>query len=211
MELKDKLIGFSTSDSRSLDERFDEIATAILYDGYVKVRDEYRIYVKTVEFYFHSEENSNFQFKESDPIVYHRNGKFPGRNLPYFPVLSLHAHSSGYDITFENEKLKYRASALIRAYAVYDIKTGEFLHTKKKISIYDDRSTFLYNYINGFSAEGSNDIMWIDEVSDAVHELNNPIPRRNVFKYIGEDKQKDRDDRLWSYTRKNDVTPSKSR
>ena len=41
--------------------------------------------------------------------------------------MALHAHNSGIDITFENEKMKYRASALIREYEVFDIKSHNFL------------------------------------------------------------------------------------
>lgn len=49
---------------------FEKLAPAFLYGGYIKVRDDYRIYVKTVEFYFHSENENGIH----DPIVYHRNG-----------------------------------------------------------------------------------------------------------------------------------------
>lgn len=62
-----------------------------------------------------------------DPIVYHRNNKYVEGDVPYFNPLSLHAHTSGFDITFENEKEKYRASALIRAYEVYDTEKKCFL------------------------------------------------------------------------------------
>jgi hypothetical protein len=150
----------------------------------------------------HAEEGS--PFKVSDPIVYHRNGKFPGREVPYFPLMSLHAHMSGFDITFENEELLYRASALIRAYAVYDVKSGEFIKLKNN-SIYDDRSTFLYDYLNGFSCGDHHDIVWVDQESTIEHELNPPAPRRNVFKYDDEERTSVRDKRLWSFTRKNEV------
>lgn len=60
-------------------------------------------YIRTVEFYFHSEKPNGIH----DPIVYHRNIRDLEGNLmekvPYFPIMSLHAHSSGYDITFESK------------------------------------------------------------------------------------------------------------
>ena len=175
----------------NLTKRFSDIAKTILYDGYIRVRNDYRVYIKTVEFYFHAENDS--PIKVYDPIVYHRNGRF-GREVPYFPPLTLHAHMSGYDITFENTSLKYRASALIREYAIYDMKAKAFIRTKeehKKESNkdkipYDGRSTFLYDFINGFSLTGEqNDIAWEDDVTTISHDLKVPSkPRVNVKKYI---------------------------
>ncbi len=200
MNLYTVLKNFPINDKKSLEEKFEDIAKSLLYDGYLKVRNDYRVYLKTVEFYMHAEEGS--PFKVSDPIVYHRNGKFPGREVPYFPLMSRHAHMSGFDITFENEELLYRASALIRAYAIYDVKAGEFIKLKNN-SIYDNRSTFLYDYLNGFSCGEHNEIVWVDQESTVDHELNPPAPRRNVFEFNGE--KKTRDERLWSFTRRNEV------
>ena len=115
--------------NENLTNRFSNIAKTILYDGYIRVRNDYRVYVKTVEFYFHAENDS--PIKVYDPIVYHRNGRL-GREVPYFPMLTLHAHMSGFDITFENPSLKYRASALIREYAIYDENAKTFIKTKEE-------------------------------------------------------------------------------
>lgn len=202
MTLKTILENVSLTTQQNIEETFEVIAKALLYDGYIKVRNEYRVYLKTIEFYLHAEEGSPLNV--SDPIVYHRNGKYHDGKVPYFPIMTLHAHVSGFDITFENEVLKYRASALIRAYAIFDENTKCFIETKKGCK-YDDRSTYLYNYLNGFSADGSNDIIWVDIVSSAKHELNQPAPRRNVFEYVGEKKTNKKDTRLWSYSRKNDI------
>ena len=218
MKLYDKLQNFHKMKveeftENNLIKKFKGIAETILYDGFIQIREEYRIYIKTIEFYFHSEVGCPINI--ADPIVYHRDGKFPDRKVPYFPLLTLHAHVSGFDITFENETLKYRASALVREYAIYDIKNKEFVKTKKdsnkgKIP-YDDRSTFLYDFINGFSLiEGVNNIIWVDHKTDAVHELKKPFKRRNVYKnYKGKDSSKVKEwtERLWSFTRTNDVKP----
>ena len=55
--------------------------------------DDYEIYIRTVEFYYHEEDAAENRIE--DPIVYHRNGRFPGCNLPPFPMMALHAHWSG--------------------------------------------------------------------------------------------------------------------
>lgn len=202
MTLRTILEKFTFTSNQSIETNYEEIAKALLYNGYIKVRDDYRVYIKTVEFYLHAEKASTLDV--SDPIVYHRDGKFLMRNVPYYPLMTLHAHISGFDITFENEELKYRASALIRAYAIYDVKSKCFIETKKGYK-YDDRSTYLYDFLNGFSSEDNNNILWIDQVSNVPHELNPPAPRRNVFEYDGEKKTDKKDMRPWSYTRKNDI------
>ena len=202
MTLRTILENVSLTNPQIIEETFEGIARTMLYDGYIKIRNEYRVYIKTVEFYLHAEEGS--PLKVSDPIVYHRNGKLHSGTVPYFPIMTLHAHVSGFDITFENETLKYRASALIRAYAIYDEKAKCFIETKKGYK-YDDRSTYLYNYLNGISIDGINGIIWVDQASPIRHELNPPTPRRNVFEYDGEKKTDKKDMRLWSYSRKNDI------
>ena len=202
MTLKKTLENVSLTSTTNIEKKFEEIAKIMLYDGYIKVHNEYRVYIKTVEFYLHAEEGSLLNV--SDPIVYHRNGKPHKGDVSYFPIMTLHAHVSGFDITFENETLKYRASALIRAYAIFDEKTKNFIETKKGYK-YDDRSTYLYSYLNGFSAESNNGIIWVDQVASVKHELNPPAPRRNVFEYVGEKKTNKRDMRLWSFSRKNDI------
>lgn len=188
--------GAATNDD--LVSEFRKLAPTFLYGGYIKVGDVYRIYIHTVEFYFHAEEGSPYDI--SDPIVYHRNGRYGKGNLLYFPLMTLHAHASGYDITFENEKLKYRASVLIRAYRVYDVKKGEFLETKKG-SRFDDRSTYLYDFINGFPIDGTDQIKWVDETENVPHELKPAAARRNVFVTV--EGVRKRDMRLWSFSRAN--------
>ena len=208
--------------NENLTNRFSNIAKTILYDGYIRVRNDYRVYIKTVEFYFHAENDS--PIKVYDPIVYHRNGRL-GREVPYFPMLTLHAHMSGFDITFENPSLKYRASALIREYTIYDENAKTFIKTKeehKKDSNkdkipYDNRSTFLYDFINGFSlTDDHNDITWEDVATPVSHLEPSSKRRVNVKKYsctykdTGEEvlkKLKENDDRPWNFTRINDVWP----
>lgn len=117
MKLLETLTHFNGGSSVSeLCEKFSEIASVFLYGGYIDVNNMYKIYIKTVEFYFHSETENGVH----DPIVYHRNKN--EQEIPYFPLMTIHAHNSGFDITFESERDKYRASALIRS---YEVKKGE--------------------------------------------------------------------------------------
>ena len=87
-----------TSDEKELQNSFRALAPAFLYGGYIQVREDYQIYIRTVEFYYHSEKKDGVH----DPIVYHRNGRIM-ESVPYFPLMTLHAHNSGFDITFESE------------------------------------------------------------------------------------------------------------
>ena len=196
-----------------LTAEFEKLAPVFLYGGYINVRNDYHIYIRTVEFYFHSETDSSNSVK--DPIVYHRNNKYIDGNVPYFPLMSLHAHASGFDITFENEKENYRASALIRAYEVWDIKQKQYLFYDKSIQkfrfrkesepIWNGQSTYLYDFINGFSSDG---ILWIDAKSNQSVKLK-VSKRQGVFKSDDQNKysptiidgHKVPDNRQWSFTR----------
>lgn len=188
MELFSQLSSFDYTHSNNeeeaivqLTERFKEIARIMMYGGYVDVWGIYRIYIRDVEFYFH-EENG----KIKDEIVYHRNEKFEDiKSLPYFPTMSLHAHASGYDITFEKEGV--RASALIRKYAVYDCRTKEFIKRNKPKSApkscknwEDYRSTYLYDFLNGFSLTRENKITWADREIGKTRTVSEPTFRINA-------------------------------
>lgn len=194
-----------------LNSEFEQLAKKILYGGFLLIGDDYEIYIRTVEFYYHEEEAKGACIE--DPMVYHRNGKFPDRKVPPFPLMDLHAHWSGFDITFEDPDGRYRASALIREFAVFDRHigdTGSWVYwstaggpeNSKYIASqtpkYDNRSTYLQFFLNGFSIDGSkNRIEW----KDFRHpQFGTPSPdtRRNVF--LDEKKTKP-DDRLWSFRR----------
>lgn len=222
--LEDKLKKFNPSSEDDLIKKegkenpFYGLAEAFLYGGYVSVNDHngkrYRIYIRTVEFYCHYEGDKLKLPK--DPIVYHRNGKFLKRGkeeekieVPYFPLMAFHAHASGIDITFENEELQLRSSALIRAYEVYDVKRKKFLiFDKGNVVECDDKkkrvnsqSTYLYYFLNGFIG---NSVEWIDSVRPKSKEFK-ITTRKNVYKYKGEEKTPDKDDKKWSYTRSEDL------
>lgn len=187
---------------------FKNLAPAFLYGGYIQVRDEYKVYIRTVEFYFHSEKNGLH-----DPIVYHRNGKEMD-NIPYFPTMTLHAHASGFDITFESEKKEYRASVLIRSYEVKDNDNNYItwdkdkkMFVKRKEYGYNKQSTYLYTLLNGFPLGSDNGIKWVD--SPREQKSVEGKPRQNVFHYDennGEYKKtQKRCERPWSFTREDYV------
>lgn len=187
---------------------FKNLAPAFLYGGYIQVRDEYKVYIRTVEFYFHSEKNGLH-----DPIVYHRNGKEMD-NIPYFPTMTLHAHASGFDITFESEKKEYRASVLIRSYEVKDNDNNYITWDKdKKMFVkhkeygFNKQSTYLYTLLNGFPLGSDNGIKWVD--SPRKQKSVEGKTRQNVFHYDennGEYKKtQKRCERPWSFTREDYV------
>ena len=196
-----------------LTAEFEKLAPVFLYGGYISVRNDYHIYIRTVEFYFHSETDSANSVK--DPIVYHRNNRYVDGIVPYFPLMSLHAHASGFDITFENEKEEYRASALIRAYEVWDVKQKQYVcydKNTKKFRLHKDnknewngQSTYLYDFLNGFDIDG---IMWKDAKTNQSIELK--VSKRqgvymsndqNNYSPIIIDGHKIPDNRHWSFTR----------
>jgi len=216
MHLEERLVRFKgTTNEKDLYAFFNELAQGFLYGGYIQVQNEYRIYIRTVEFYFHSEELDGIH----DPIIYHRNIRDKEGNIleivPYFPIMSLHAHSSGYDITFESEVGKYRSSSLIRSYEVkdkdgryllWDAENGMFLKSEKYG--YNTQSTYLYYLLNGFPLGISNDVKWVDApiMQKIEPEIRN---RKNVFKskseYVYEKIEWEKCERLWSFTRKEQV------
>ena len=214
MGLEERLRDFKgAKKEEDLNNVFHDLAKDFLYGGYIKVRNDYRIYIRTVEFYFHCEETDGVH----DPIVYHRNKRDEDGNIleevPYFPIMSLNAHNSGYDITFESEKGKYRASALIRSYEVKD-KDGKYLKWENNKFVksekygYNTQSTYLYFLLNGFSLGVSNDIIWVDDSIKSKKELEVKT-RKNVFKskneFVYKKKEGERCDRKWSFTRTEQV------
>jgi len=128
--------------------------------------------------------------------------------------MTLHAHTSGFDITFESERGKYRASALIRSYEVkdkndeyltWDKKECKFVNTKEYG--YNPQSTYLYALLNGFPLGNDNGIMWVDSPKESKEVSGKP--RQNVFLSESEKEYKpiksSRCKREWSFTREEQV------
>lgn len=196
----------------SLIKPFEALAKKMIYGGFLRVSDDYAIFIHKVEFYYHEEEGPN-GVRVEDKIVYHRNGRFRKQvkngnydpvSLPYYPLMSVHSHWSGYDIAFESEKGKYRASALIREYVVYNLRTQKFIRldtsklgtklvpeSEKEYFVgaiieqdtpyADGRSQYLTYYLNGFSLEEDNTtVRWIDFDQPAHTGKIPPDKRKNA-------------------------------
>ena len=206
--LKDQLEKFSF-DGENIDkltEEFARLAPYFISGGHIRVRDEYCIYPTTVEFYFHSEQPNGVK----DDIVYHREKRMLKENikLPYFPIMSLHAHDSGFDITFENKEMQYRASALIREYQVWDIQGENWLKwdTKNQYFRGFDKSIdsnpintqvlYLKKFLNGFGM-GNNEMKW----EDSSTLLNKDEIVRKTRKGV-KDNENQGKKKEWSFSRK---------
>ena len=205
----------TVKDDTELSTIFAKLAPNFLYGGYIQVNNEYKVFIRTVEFYFHSEE----EYGIHDPIVYHRNGR-DLKEAPYFPLMTLHSHNSGFDITFEKEG-KYRASALIRSYEVID-KDGfylkwdnieidgkdKYMFVRKIDYQYNTQSTYLKTVLNGFPLGNYNEIKWIDSPRAKIKDITEK-PRQNVFQSENEWEYKpikeNRCKRNWSFTREDQV------
>jgi len=211
MTLTEILSSFQGGNEDTLTKEFRKLSYYFLSGGYIDVYNIYRIYPKTVEFYFHSEVDG-----VKDPIVYHRNNKTVQGEVPYFPPITFHAHASGFDIAFENEKMKFRASALIRAYEIKDVKTQRFLKYDTHIGQFipcdkpftNTQSTYLYSILNGFGDVG--EIKWVDDMQSNI-EIPDGKPRKGVFvsqscdQYLPDKLHKVADPRPWSFTRENTI------
>ena len=211
MTLRQQLDTFAHMPHHTEDElsaAFAHLAPYLLYGGYVRVLDRYCLYIQRVEFYFHSEADGL-----KDDIVYHRNNYHIDGQLPYFTPLTFHAHVSGYDIAFENEKEQYRASALIRAYEIYDKEKKMYLKAQNGRFVYSNephvntQSTYLYAILNGFGDAGV--IEWVDEPSAYIEEHAPLKQEKRQGVYVGtkwqDEKYKGPRERKWSFARKESI------
>ena len=220
--LKEQIKKFYES-GEMLKTRMRELSKYFLYGGYINVRDQYHIYIKTVEFYYHEEEGNI-----KDPIMYHRNKYFVEGDIPYFTPLSFNSHDTGVDITFENKGKKIRASVLIRAYEVFTVLDGkkgkrlvwnptdgqfqEYAEGKTKYN-YNTQCMYLKRILNGFTSEGTPDITWVDDDScnpEDIHDKDiTPICRKGVFKSENDERyipiKGKKDNREWGFRREKEI------
>lgn len=172
MELKDILATFSGGNSteEKINKEFSELAKKLLYGGHFRVMNSKNIYLEEIEFYYHEEGDSSMK----DPIMYHTIDRTGIKDLPYFKVGRFNMHTSGVDVTFENEEKSYRASFLIRAYSVDHGKI-------------ETRSTYIYDdmFYMGIPTDESIEIEWIEDEIEKRFEGIVPEGtwRRNVPEY----------------------------
>jgi hypothetical protein len=217
--LKEQIEKFYASGEK-LETRMMNLAKYFLCGGYVNVRNQYHIYIKTVEFYYHEEEG-----EIKDPIMYHRNNYFVQGDVPYFTPLSFNSHDTGVDITFENEIKKIRASVLIRAYEVFDCKNGirlvwnpvaeqfqQYVEAKTKYK-YNTQCLYLKRILNGFTSEETSDIIWMDDDlfdPEDIHDKDiTPVRRQGVYESSNNDRyeanREKKDERKWGFRREKDI------
>ena len=175
-------------DEKQLACEFEKIARSAIYGGHFRVNDDFDIYIREIEFYFHSENESESSIH--DWAMYHR-----GTNVDYFPVGSLHPHRSGIDVTFERRG-SYRASSLIREYQIGEdiIKSPSYLRED------------LIGYTGCILGDGPR-ILWRDDPYDESMIVLKSA-RINVRAYDGDgnplvDEQgnKQYDLRLWRFSK----------
>lgn len=177
----------------ALNKQFKELAHHFICGGYIEVKSgktSRRIYIDDIEFYYHEEASAANGI--TDPIVYHRDHLQPERRKDktetYFRIGQLNLHQSGIDITFENEKLHYRASALIRGYRIdTDGESVSF-------------STHLYDDLfKDMSVTDGINVRWVDKES-LIRQMDSQVyTRQNVKKYDGFTKTEEPCDRPWRY------------
>lgn len=222
MENLQKQIDAFYASNDGVKQRMRKLAETFLFGGYINVRDQYHIYLRTVEFYYHEEDG------DKDPIMYHRNNYLVDGEIPYFKPMSFNSHDTGVDITFENEKKHIRASVLIRAYEVWDCKNKCSLlwnpaeqqfqsykkvseKYKKKTPKYNTQSMYVKKFLNGFASFGEADITWVSVEYKGVIGENDITPkvRQGVFKSKSNDRyipiKGESDDKLWAFRREKDI------
>lgn len=183
---------------KSVAKCFLPCAKEILCNGYFLVNKEYIIDLGAIELYYHEEEG-----EIKDHVMYHINERLPKKykeiikqdgGYPYFKLGSFNLHTSGVDVTFENEDNKYRASFLIRSYRLLAKEENVANNAMR----YDPYSTHIYDdlFYSGLllSTDEKTTIEWIEYNKGGEIEQK---PRKNI-----------KDDRPWQFRLKG-ITESK--
>lgn len=226
MEKLQKQIDAFYASNEELEQRMMKLARTFLFGGYINVRGQYHIYLRTVEFYYHEEDG-----EVKDPIMYHRNNYHVAGEIPYFTPLSFNSHDTGVDITFENEDKHIRASVLIRAYEVWDCKnmcsllwnpdaqqfqpykmaSEIYKEKKKKAPEFNTQSMYVKKFLNGFASSGEANITWVSKKYEGVigeKDITKKY-RQGVFKSTSNDRysyeKRETDGRLWAFRREVEV------
>lgn len=156
---------------------FLPIAKYAIYGGHFHVEctnnggSGYDIKLNKIELYYHDENEGG----HIDPIMYHTNLHTPYylkdrgiKTYPYYALGALNLHTSGIDVSFENEAKQYRASFLIRDFTVYDAEDGKVI---SKVMA-DPYSTHAFDWFfpNGICEVTMKQITWIEDMPDKKAE-----------------------------------------
>ena len=164
---------------------FKDIAFEVLNRGYINIDNKFGIEPLAVELYYSEEDKGGYR----DPIMYHINKRRPivfednGINFEYFKFGSLHLHTSGVDVTFENPFKHYRASFLIREFSVFKIEEDGSHTTILKKCV---NSTFIYDYMFpcGINSETMDSIKWERFDKPKSNKPPRRFHRKGVKQYI---------------------------
>ncbi len=130
---------------KKLAPEFEKLARYFLTQGYFLVNGIRKVYICDVEFYYHEENEGGIK----DYAMYHRNDRNTKDTTPkYFEFGQFNAHTSGIDITFENEEHEYRAGMLIRGFKIEGVDAPNNQR-------YDKRSTYFYEALLNHGTLGS--------------------------------------------------------
>lgn len=187
LKLKKKLEDFKGNLEGKLDEEFENVAKYLLFNGYLNVNNTRKVYIRSVELYYH-EENGNIK----DSIMYHRNKD--NNTEPFYKSVTLNSHTSGIDICFENEKAQFRASVLVRGFDI--VEEG-----REQNDAMNRKSTYFYDaLLKGVDFSNGLTITWEEEaMTDSKWILAGPMERVNTRKKeiaAGEDLKKWRFERV---------------
>ncbi|HIZ68535.1 MAG TPA: hypothetical protein H9966_01390 [Candidatus Prevotella avicola] len=167
-----------------LEELFAELARVIIYGGNLRINNKFDIYVRSVEFYFHTEEKGHGNGFVRDPVMFHRSSM----------------------------EGKYRASALIKSFNVnvVDGHDESFAWEGKDVDK-DWASSYIYDYIQfeerrGAEPNGDIHVEWIgDDGCPSDAKLSARCQRIGICKYKVENgvlaKTSEKDDRPWRFYR----------
>lgn len=159
-----------------LSRQFEHLARKLLTGGYFLINGIRRIYLETIEFYYHEETENGLK----DPIMYHTCDRAKRGDLPYFPMGSFNCHDAGIDITFENPDRQYRASFLIRGYRVEALLGRTWAVTKEL----ETRSTYIYDdMLMGLALNTPMTIEWVNGTEPGTFRIGRDV-RINVPSYI---------------------------
>ncbi len=174
-----KKFKFVNGEESDLPIQFNDLASYFLKKGYFLVNGHRKVYICDVEFYYHEENKENAN-RIKDYSMYHRDGRNE-QNPAYFPLGQFNAHTSGIDITFENEEHKYRAAMLIRGFKADGMEVPEG-------KLYDERSTYFYEALLNCKMQGNQfTIEWVEWKDDEKSPFNEceikQTYRKNIVEY----------------------------
>lgn len=201
---------YTAKDSGSnekLEKLFDDLTYTIIYRGHLQINGRFDIYVRSVEFYFHTEDKEHDSKFIHDPVMFHRSS-IEGEescNPRFFTLGHFYLHQFGLDITFEKVGI-YRASALIKSFNVVD-NSGVFGEQDFR----EKASSYIYDYIqfkeSDVESNGDIHIEWIDDEAPVNASLSDRCPRVGIFEYKIDngiqtnEKTDKRDNRPWRFYR----------